>query len=171
MIQRGILAVMIAIQLATVARAQPLHPPFQPPITARKIRLAIDDAVLHLRSQQQENGSIVDYDAQPGGGTSLAALAMLAAGVDPVSDKQLQKALEFLAQLEPNNTYIRGLRANVWEYALRRAPNEKKYRQPSRSPRACISQSKSCLSKSRYFFSLGALRRAYSHTLARRPLM
>ena len=127
MISRGILTVLLATQMGAVAVAQPLHPAFRPPITARKIRIAIDDAVLHLRTQQQENGSISDYD-NSGGGTALAALAMLAAGVDPVSDKQLQKALDFLAPLEPNNTYIRGLRANVWEYALRKAPHEKKYR-------------------------------------------
>ncbi len=124
---RGFLSGILLVALASTANAQTLHQPFRPPITARKIRIAIDDAVLHLRSQQQENGAIIDYD-NPGGGTSLAALAMLAAGVDPVSDKQLQKALDYLGQLEPNNTYIRGIRANVWEYALRKAPHEKKYR-------------------------------------------
>jgi hypothetical protein len=97
MMSRGILTVLLATQLAQVATAQPLHKAFRPPITARKIRIAIDDAVLHLRTQQQENGSISDYD-NSGGGTALAALAMLAAGVDPVSDKQLQKALDFLSR-------------------------------------------------------------------------
>src|SRR4029078_11993900 len=42
-------------------------------------------------------------------------------------DDQLKKALGFLAKLEPNNTYVRGVRANVWEYALRKTPEEKSY--------------------------------------------
>ncbi len=123
----AIMTAVITVNMTMAAFAQPLHQPFRGPVTARKIRVAIDDAILHLRSQQQENGAIIEY-THAGGGTALAALAMLAAGVDPVSDKQLQKALDYLAGLEPNNTYVRGLRANVWEYAIRKAPHEKKYR-------------------------------------------
>src|SRR5207253_2528076 len=41
----------------------------------------------------------------------------------------LHKALDWLAKQKPNNTYIRGLRANDWEYALRKVPDEKRYRE------------------------------------------
>ena len=127
MMFKRILALIAVLSVCGNAVAQTPRQPFRPPVTAKKIQRAIDDAILHLRSQQQENGAMIEYSHQ-GGGTALSALAMLAAGVDPVSDKQLQKALDYLASLEPNNTYVRGLRANVWEYALRKAPHEKKYK-------------------------------------------
>ena len=80
---------------------------------------------MYLRSQQAKDGSIQSND----GYTALAALAMLAAGGDPAADTQLAKALDWLAGRTPDNTYIRGIRANVWEYALRKAPQDKKLRE------------------------------------------
>jgi hypothetical protein len=100
-----------------------IHEPFTPPVTAAKIRSAIDDAVFYLRKQQTPQGSIGDE-----GTTTLAALTLLAAGADPAADDGLKKALDDLAKQKPNNTYIRGLRANVWEYALRKLPDEKAYK-------------------------------------------
>ena len=55
-------------------------------------------------------------------------MTILAAGGDPAADDGLRKALEFLAKQKPDNTYVRGIRANVWEYALRKVPDEKRYR-------------------------------------------
>ncbi len=37
-----------------------IHDPFTPPMTAAKIRTAIDDAVFYLRSLQHPDGSIGD---------------------------------------------------------------------------------------------------------------
>lgn len=110
-----------AIPVAAQARA--IHEPFVAPMTAAKIRTAIDDAVLYLRSNQSPAGSIGDE-----GLTTLATLTLLAAGADPAADDGLKKALDFLAKQKPDNTYIRGLRANVWEYALRKVPNEDRYK-------------------------------------------
>jgi len=99
-----------------------------PPVTARRIRVAVDDAVTFLRALQQPDGSIhANYN--PDGETALAALTMLAAGGSPASDDQLRKALDWLAAREPNNTYVRGIRANVWEYALRKVPYDKRIRE------------------------------------------
>jgi hypothetical protein len=97
-----------------------IHEPFTPPVTAAKIRTAIDDAVFFLRSQQGPEGNIGDE-----GTTCLAALTLLAAGSDPSADDGLQKAMDWLAKQKPNNTYMRGLRANVWEYAWRKVPDER----------------------------------------------
>lgn len=97
-----------------------VHEPFTPPITAAKIRSAIDDAVYYLRTQQRPDGSVGNDD----GVTSLTALTLLAAGADPAADDGLKRMLEWLGQRKPNNTYIRGVRANVWEYALRKLPND-----------------------------------------------
>lgn len=101
-----------------------IHEPFAPPVTAAKIRTAIDDAVFFLRSQQNAQGNIGDE-----GATILATLTLLATGADPAADDGLKKALDWLAKQKPNNTYMRGLRANVWEYALRKLPDEKAYKE------------------------------------------
>lgn len=111
--------------------ARLVHTPFAEPMTAEKIRTAIDDAVMFLRSQQAPDGSIGETNRSEryfGGPTALAALTMLAAGANPVSDDQLKKALGWLAARQFNNTYVRGIRANVWEYALRKVPYDKRVR-------------------------------------------
>ena len=105
-------------RLATPGEA--MHAPFVEPMTAAKIRRAVDDAVQYIRGCQQPDGSI--GGGQTDGDTALGALAMLAAGGDPASDEPLRKTLDWLAKLEVDNTYVRGIRANVWEYALRKVP-------------------------------------------------
>ena len=97
------------------------------PITAARIRASIDDAVLFLRKNMSPDGS-VRGDAYQGGVTAMAVLAILAAGGDPKADDQLAQSLDWLAKQEPNNTYVRGLRANVWEYALRKMPYDQNLR-------------------------------------------
>lgn len=103
-----------------VPRGAAIHEPFTPPITAAKIRTAIDDAVYYLRNQQGPDGSVHGDE----GSTSLTALTLLAAGADPAADDGLTKMLDWLGKQKPNNTYIRGVRANVWEYALRKLPDD-----------------------------------------------
>jgi hypothetical protein len=113
------------------AGQQRIHEPFVEPMTARKIRTAIDDAVMYLRSRQHPGGAIGATgrnNSHAVGGTALAALAMLAAGADPASDIGLQKALRWLAEHDIDHTYCRGISANTWEYALRKAPYEATYR-------------------------------------------
>lgn len=104
---------------ATPARLEPIE---RPVLTARNVQRMIDQAVRYLRSAQGADGSVSSND----GYTALAALAMLAAGSHPASDAKLAKALDWLAKRKPNNTYVRGIRANVWEYALRKAPHDKR---------------------------------------------
>lgn len=104
-----------------------VHEAFVEPITAAKIRTAIDDAVMFLRGQQQTDGSI-SSGGYTDGATALAALAMLAAGAHPATDDQLGRALDWLAEHESDNTYVRGIRANVWEYALRKVPHDERLR-------------------------------------------
>jgi hypothetical protein len=103
-------------------RGAGIHEPFTPPITAAKIRTAIDDAVYYLRTQQVADGSIHGDESQ----TCLCALTLLAAGADPAADDGLKKMLDWLGARKTNNTYIRGVRANVWEYALRKLPDDPK---------------------------------------------
>src|SRR6185436_19097084 len=67
---------------AVAQRGAAVHEPFAPPVTAAKIRTAIDDAV--------------------------------------------KKMLDWLGPRKTNNTYVRGVRANVWEYALRKLPDDAK---------------------------------------------
>src|SRR5262245_60607120 len=101
-------------------RGAVIHEPFTPPITAAKIRTAIDDAVYYLRTQQGADGSVSGDE----GSTSLTALTLLAAGADPAADDGVKKMIDWLGQRKPNNTYVRGVRANVWEYTLRKLPDD-----------------------------------------------
>lgn len=101
---------------------------FDGTLTAGKVSVAIDDAVLFLKRAQAEDGGIGENHYARGGPTGLAALAMLAAGVHPVSDPQLARALDWLGKLETDNTYVVGIRANVWEYALRKQPDNEQWR-------------------------------------------
>src|SRR5438094_10398738 len=55
-----LVAAIIALLLAGSSSAQVVHQPFKPPVTAAKIRTAIDDAVTYLRSHQAANASILD---------------------------------------------------------------------------------------------------------------
>lgn len=118
---------LVATTVATASAQQAIHKPFIAPMTADKIQVAIDDGVHFLRSQIRDDGRVAD-DSYNGGATALSALALLAAGGNPIADDQLDTMLEWLASHEYNNTYYHGVRANVWEYALRKAPHETKYR-------------------------------------------
>ncbi|NQT38766.1 MAG: DUF4159 domain-containing protein [Planctomycetes bacterium] len=104
-----------------------VHEPFSEPVTAEKISTAIDDAVMYLRAAHGNLGSGGSY--QQDGYVALAALTILASGANPAADPQLKEMLDWLAQREPNNTYVRGIRANVWEYALRKVPYDKRIRE------------------------------------------
>jgi len=106
-----------------------VHQPYDGRLTARAIRTAIDDAVAYLRNCQRKDGSIgFSSGTHLAGETALATLTMLAAGGNPISDQPLARALEWLAKDESDNTYVRGIRANVWEYALRKVPHDEKVR-------------------------------------------
>jgi hypothetical protein len=112
------------------ARAQVgevIHEAWDGQLTARNIRAAIDDGLLFLRSQQGPDGRIGGGYAN-GGSTGLAALALLAAGAHPITDPELSRALAYLESIDPDNTYVRGIRANVWEYALRKVPSVDRWR-------------------------------------------
>jgi hypothetical protein len=98
--------------------------PFKEPVTAAKIQRSIADVVAYLKSHQAPDGSIQDE-----GYTALGALTMLAAGASPTTDDSLRRALEWLLGRQQNrtdNTYVRGICANVWEYALRKAPYDER---------------------------------------------
>ena len=102
-----------------------IHQPFNGKLTAEAIQNSIEDTIDYLLSMQRADGSIGEGSAAIGGTTSLAALTMLAAGHNPASDDALRKALDYLIQVKADNTYVFGIRANVWEYALRKVPYDK----------------------------------------------
>ncbi len=105
-----------------------IHDAWDGRLTAAAVRDAVEDATLFLRAQQTPDGGIGEGSYYAGGATALSTLALLAAGADPASDDPVQRALEWLLKLETDNVYVLGIRANVWEYALRKAPYEGRYR-------------------------------------------
>jgi hypothetical protein len=94
----------------------PRHFDHNAPLSALSIRRAIDNGCRYLREGLARS--------QDSGQNAMAILALLAAGADPLSDEFLRKNLEQLATREDDNTYFRAVRANVWEYALRKVPWE-----------------------------------------------
>jgi hypothetical protein len=92
----------------------------------RSIREMISLGCRFIRSTQMPDGSF----GSNLGETGLGALALLASGADPKGDPVLARALAYLeANKENGQTYVHGVTANVWEYALRRYPADKTYRQ------------------------------------------
>ena len=67
---------------------------------------AIEKGVAHLRTLQEEDGSFKPFKEWRIGTTALAILALASAGV-PGDDKQMQKALDWLFEQEPEKTYDR----------------------------------------------------------------
>lgn len=123
----AILAVCVFASTMHMYAQEDGHDPFQRPITAAKIQTAIDDAIQYLRNQQLPDGSIGDNPGRDHtGSTALAALAMLAAGKHPGNYEPLRKALDYVMAHEPKGTYARAVRANTWEYALRKDPNNER---------------------------------------------
>lgn len=91
----------------------------------RTIREMINLGCGYIRSSQMPDGS---FNSNLGE-TGLGALALLAAGGEPKGDPVLARALAFLeANKDNGQTYVHGVTANVWEYALRRYPADKTYR-------------------------------------------
>jgi hypothetical protein len=81
-----------------------------------KVDAAREKAVAYLKKSQGKDG---DWEAgfpalagMKGGPTALATLALLEAGV-PANDPAVAKAVAYLAKLEPEKTYVVGLRTQV----------------------------------------------------------
>jgi hypothetical protein len=90
-----------------------------------QVRESIDRGVRFLRETQMPDGSWeVDMacNANPGGWSSLAMLALLNAGVQP-DDPIVAKGLNYLRKLKPARTYVVGLQTMV--YALAGEPVDK----------------------------------------------
>jgi hypothetical protein len=123
---------MAALLVWSAASARETQAPVAPkPInafTAADISKAIEKALTFIRTSQNQDGSF-NGSRGPQGATALAALAMLAAGQSPVSDEPLKKALEYLLKNnETDHIYTRAIQANVWEYALRKCPNDERFK-------------------------------------------
>jgi hypothetical protein len=82
-----------------------------------KVDAARAKAVKFLKEKQDKDGSweglaLGQIAGMKGGVTALAALGLLEAGVPP-NDPTVAKAVEYLAKLEPDKTYVVSLRAQV----------------------------------------------------------
>src|SRR5438552_157079 len=100
-------ALLLLAALLIPATAAPAQQKKPEPLV-EKVKRAIDKGVSHLRSTQSPGGSWDDDKTglqYPGGGTSLALLALLNSGV-PVNDPMIQKGLTNLRGLGYPPTYV-----------------------------------------------------------------
>jgi hypothetical protein len=81
-----------------------------------KVTAAREKAVKFLKDKQRQDGTWEDNNAaltgMTGGQTALAALALLEAGAEP-KDPVVAKAVEYLAALKPERTYVVSLQTQV----------------------------------------------------------
>ena len=111
----GVLTCLLALGGTGAAQAAKAQ---EEPKLVDQVRKAIDLGVDYLKSQER-NGRWEHNGAggtNPGGGTSLALLALLNAGVKP-SDPVIQRGLKYLRSMEPERTYVVGLQTMVYAEA------------------------------------------------------
>jgi hypothetical protein len=105
---------IVPILLLTVAAPARSEDPL-----VEKVRLAIKNGKGYLLGQQRDNGSWENnaFGVQmPGGGTSLALLALLTAGENPKSPA-IQKGLDYLRTIPPSKTYVVALQTMAFAQA------------------------------------------------------
>lgn len=98
--------------LATLVIVATIVRPVRAQVDAEQVRLAIDRAVAFLKEEQRADGTWPELLIYKGGVTSLCALALLNAGVEP-GDPHLQRALAYLRALKPEHTYTVSLQTMV----------------------------------------------------------
>lgn len=90
----------------------------EPEPLVERVRTAIDRGVRYLRRQEKggrwETGLLATD--KPGGGTSLALLALLNSGV-PADDPMIRRGLDYLRTVPRRHTYVVGLQAMVYAEA------------------------------------------------------
>ncbi len=106
-------ALLLAVLLALPARTRAKPPPEEPRV--EKVRKAIEHGKDYLVRRQSRAG---DWEgdvpaSRPGGGTALALLALLNAGV-PAEDPVIQNGLKWLRTVPAAQTYVVGLQTMVY---------------------------------------------------------
>ncbi|MHC4400434.1 MAG: YdjY domain-containing protein [Planctomycetota bacterium] len=80
---------------------------------AEGIGPAVARAVAYLKHRQRADGSWAERPGFDGGITALCTLALLKSGV-PAEDESVGKAMEYLARIEPERTYVVALQTMVF---------------------------------------------------------
>jgi hypothetical protein len=113
---RGILPVLVLGALLAVSTPARADVPREPLVD--QVRKAIDQGITYLKSQEHNGRWETDgYQLQyQGGGTALALLALLNAGVKP-DEPVIQRGLKYLRDVEPKATYVVGLQTMVFAEA------------------------------------------------------
>ena len=100
---RAILGIVLTLGVARACAARKA-------VTSAQVHAAIRKGVHFLRRSQRRNGSWPRYRGFDGGATSLATVALLAAGV-PASDRGVSAAVARLRKLDSEETYVVALQA------------------------------------------------------------
>lgn len=117
LLRTTIVAVVLLAQLAQPVAAQPRNlgrrgRADNSPLDPARVLASIDRAVSFLKRRQNGRGGWDEKASNPGGITSLVTLALLEAGLGP-DDPTIDKALEYIRQFEPKDTYVVSLQTMV----------------------------------------------------------
>ncbi|MCG3179767.1 MAG: hypothetical protein BIFFINMI_02110 [Phycisphaerae bacterium] len=93
-------------------------------VTADQVKVAVSKAINEIKNSQLPTGGWRDY-TRAGGVTALNLLALLNAGV-PANDPVVVKGLAALDKVANSDTYVVGLKSQVYHYAGR-GPGDKNY--------------------------------------------
>lgn len=116
-VRTTVVTVLLAAQLAQPAAAQRRRP--DEAIDPARVLASIDRAIGYLQRRQNGRGGWSDTAAFPGGVSGLATLALLNAGLE-ADDATIQRALEYLRQFTPDQTYVVSLQTMVFAEATPR---------------------------------------------------
>jgi hypothetical protein len=121
-----LLALGVAFGLAWTTPAVPAKPARRDPLV-EQVRKSIKRGIKYLRSRQNRDGDweVDTYSStRKGGWTSLVLLALLNAGVSP-NDRAVQKGLDWLRKVGPEDTYVVALQTMVFYEARKSEDSER----------------------------------------------
>lgn len=136
---------LFALALTATVPGRAAEKPKEPLV--EQVRKAIDAGIRFLRDQERGNGNWEAVDKASvgfrGGWTSLAMLALLNAGVRP-EDPIIEHGLQYLRQVEPQQTYVVSLQTMVFAETGRNEDRQRIQRNVDWLLRAMVKEDGKC---------------------------
>lgn len=103
----------VTLVLLVLLPSLSLSRPARAAVDAASVQRSIDRGIAYLRKTQNQRGGWTEFSGQSCGLSSLCTLALLNAGV-PKDDPDMVRAMRYLREFEPNETYSVSLQTLVY---------------------------------------------------------